>query len=80
MKKGKVEIDKDSILIPTDEVCRRLGIGKSLFFNLLSSGQIGPKKITLGRRVLWNPREFEQWADCSCPGREQWLRMRAEKN
>ena len=63
---------EDSILIPTLEVCKRLGIGKSLFFRLLSSGLVGPKKIMLGRRVLWNRKEMEDWCNAGCPSRENW--------
>ena len=71
---------EDSILIPTLEVCKRLGIGKSLFFRLLSSGKVGPKKIMLGRRVLWNCREIGKWADAGCPTREQWQKIGEENN
>lgn len=71
---------EDSILISTLEVCKRLGIGKSLFFGLLSSGKVGPKKIMLGRRVLWNRKEIEKWAEAGCPAREQWQRIEEENN
>jgi excisionase family DNA binding protein len=71
---------EDSILIPTTEACKRLGIGKSLFFRLLSAGRVGPKKITLGRRVLWNRAELEDWCGAGCPDREKWLKMKAENN
>lgn len=69
----------NTILITTVEVCKRLSIGKSLFFRLLSSGQIGPLPIrALGRRVLWNRKEIEAWADGGCVSREQWQAMRPE--
>ena len=48
-----------------------LGIGRSLFRKLNSSGLI-PRPVRIGRRVLWRTQELEDWVRMGCPPRAQW--------
>lgn len=49
-----------------------LGIGRSHFMALLSSGRIGPMAQKLGRRSLFSVRELRAWVDAGMPGRLRW--------
>ena len=49
------------LLISTKEGARRLGIGKTTFFDLLKDGKI--KAVRVGGRTLIQPAELERFAD-----------------
>ena len=67
----------DSLLISADESAQMLGIGRTLFYSMHSSGRLGPMPIKLGRRSLWNRKEVEDGVELGCPARKQWLNRRA---
>ena len=56
-----------------------LGISRSHFYKLDSRGEIGPRGVKLGKRLLWNREELEAWASSGCPPRERWLSMEIEQ-
>ena len=62
----------EPILISADESAQMLGIGRTLFYSMHSSGRLGPLPIKLGRRSLWNRKEIEEWIEQGCPARNQW--------
>jgi len=62
-----------ALLLSAEDTAKVLGIGKTLFYSLHSSGQFGPVPINLGRRTLWRRREIEDWVTAGCPPRQQWL-------
>ena len=61
-----------ALLLSADSAARLLGIGRSHFYGLHSSGQLGPLPIRLGSRTLWRKKELEAWIDDGCNCREQW--------
>jgi len=63
------------LLISADESARMLGIGRTLFYSMHSSGRLGPLPIKLGRRVLWNRNELEAWVRAKCPARKNWKKV-----
>jgi predicted DNA-binding transcriptional regulator AlpA len=66
------------LLISADESAQMLGIGRTLFYSMHSSGRLGPMPIKLGRRSLWNRKEMEEWVGLGCPARRQWLNRKNE--
>ena len=68
----------ESLLLSAEESAKLLGIGRTLFYSMHSSGRLGPMPIKLGRRSLWNRKEIEEWAGLGCPARRQWLNRKNE--
>ena len=64
-----------ALLISSDDVAKLLGIGRSLFYELHSSGRIGPLPVRLGRRTLWRKDELSAWVNSGCPARTKWVVM-----
>lgn len=73
----------DKLLLTSEEAAEQLGVSRTHFYSLNSSGQLGPMAIKLGECSRWSYAELKAWVDAGCPAREQWLRIsneRAEKN
>ena len=62
------------ILIDGAEAARLLGIGKSLFYALKSSGRL-PAPVRLGRAVRWNRETLIAWCNAGCPSAERFEAM-----
>ena len=65
------------LMVSTPDAARLLGVSKSHFNQLNSSGRIGPRPHKLGAAVRWSVRELEAWVDAGLPGRERWLERSA---
>ncbi len=57
-----------------------LGISRSKFYELDSSGQV-PRRIRIGgtKRALWSVAELRRWIDADAPAREQWEDLKRRK-
>lgn len=62
----------NSMLLSAEDSAQLLGIGRTLFYSMHSSGRLGPMPIKLGRRTLWNRKELQNWIEAGCPPRNQW--------
>lgn len=62
-----------SLMLSANDAAALLGIKRTLFYSLHSTGRLGPVPINLGRRTLWRRRELEAWVAAGCPSREAWL-------
>jgi excisionase family DNA binding protein len=60
------------LLLSASEVASALGISRSSFYSLCSSGRIGPTGIKLGGRVLYSAEELRRWVQEGCPARCKW--------
>lgn len=60
----------EPLLIDYKAVCRMLGIGQTLFYDLRASGKFPIRPVRLGRAVRYNLREVERWIEAGCPA--QW--------
>ena len=75
----------DKLLLSAAEVAGLLGISRSAFYSLLSSGRIGPLPVRLGRSVRWSIDELKAWLSArdpvtgSLPNRDKWLAMQGDK-
>ena len=63
------------LLLSVDEAAALLGIGRSHFYGLHSSGRLGPLPVHLGKRALWRREELLRWVQAGCLGRETWMTM-----
>ena len=70
------ESQMEPLLIGPDEAARLLGIGKTTFYQLCSSGRIGPMAIKFGRRSLFRLDELRDWVAADCPPRVKWQAIR----
>jgi excisionase family DNA binding protein len=64
------------LLLSADDAAALLGIGRSHFYGLHSSGRLGPMPVRLGKRSLWRRDELENWVASDCPSRQQWQARR----
>ena len=55
-----------------------LGMSRSHFLSLCSSGRIGPVARKLGRKSLFVVSELRDWCAAGMPPREQWVQMKKE--
>ena len=62
----------ESLLVSAAEAASLLGIGRSLFYQMHSSGRLGPLPVKLGSRSLWSRVELQLWVENCCPGRAAW--------
>ena len=67
----------DSLLLSAQKSAELLGIGRSLFYGLHSSGRLGPRPVRLGARSLWKRSELEAWVKADCPTRDEWMSKEA---
>ena len=62
----------EPLLVSAAEACALLGLSRSLFYQLLSSGRIPVASIRFGRKRLWRVDQLRQWTEAGCPSRSQW--------
>lgn len=64
------------LLLSSGQAAAMLGISRSHFYGLITSGSLGVTPIRLGERVLWNRNELEKYVAAGCPTREKWQVMK----
>ena len=70
-------IATEKLLLSADEADALLGIGRTHFWGLHSSGRL-PLPVRLGRRTLWCAEELRSWTQNRLPNgelmnRERWI-------
>jgi predicted DNA-binding transcriptional regulator AlpA len=66
---------KDALLVSAADAAALIGVGRSHFYAMHSSGRLGPMPVKLGSRTLWVRQELINWTLQRCPAREQWQAM-----
>ncbi len=66
----------ERLLVGAGQAAKMLSIGRSHFYSLLSSGQIGPMAHKLGNRSLFSARELREWVDAGIPSRDKWIEQK----
>lgn len=56
----------------TEQAMDFLSIGRTHFYAMNSTGELGPEMIKSGKRTFWGKRELQAWVDYGCPVREEW--------
>ncbi len=66
----------EPLLVDAKQAATMLGIGRSHFYSMLSSGQIGPMAHKLGKRSLYSVNELREWVDSGMPPRQKWIEQK----
>jgi len=66
----------EPLLVDAKHAATMLGIGRSHFYSMLSSGQIGPMAHKLGKRSLYSVNELREWVDAGMPSRQKWIEQK----
>lgn len=61
-----------ALLVNAQEAARLLGVARSHFYGLHSSGRLGPMPVKLGKSARWRRDELTRWVEHDCPPRQQW--------
>ena len=69
MSQNEQEVNSqiEPLLVSHNEAARLLGIGRTTFYQLCSSGRIGPMALKFGRRSLFRLDELREWVAADCP-------------
>ena len=70
----------ERLLVGTKQASEMLSIGRSHFYSMLSSGQIGPTAHKLGKRSLFSVNELREWVNAGMPPRQKWMEQKNENN
>lgn len=65
-----------ALLLDAKDAARLLGVSRSHFYGLDSSGRLGPMPVKLGKSARWRRDELERWVASDCPPRERWQAMK----
>ena len=69
------------LLVNSGEAASMLGMGRTFFYALMSTGEFGPEPIRLGRnKKLWSVAELEEWIKAGCPIRNVWQARKRQRN
>lgn len=67
--------DIEPVLVDAVGAAAMLGISTSMFHRLLSSGRIGPQKISFGSKcVRFSVQEIREYSRAGCPAKVDWAR------
>lgn len=69
-------VTSGKLLVTCDEAAELLSLGRSLLFEMVADGRLGPEPVRFGRKSLFVLAELCDWTQARCPGRTAWLRMR----
>jgi len=70
----------EQLLVGTKQAAEMLSIGRSHFYSMLSSGQIGPMAHKLGKRSLFSVNELREWVNAGMPPRQKWIKQKNENS
>jgi len=79
-KKARSEPDgegenQSALLLDASGAAGLLGFTRQYFYQLQSSGRLGPMPMHFGRRARWSKFELIAWVKSGCPAREKWLEL-----
>ena len=70
----------EPFLVDSAGAAKLLGIGKSLLYEMASSGRLGPRPVEFNSKKLYSVRELRKWVFFKCPPREKWLEVLEKQN
>ncbi|KKN44604.1 hypothetical protein LCGC14_0691420 [marine sediment metagenome] len=68
--------EQEQILVNLGDTARRLGIGKSKLYEMMSQGLVGPAPKLLGSKKMFSTEELRQWVQADCPNRDNWQKIK----
>lgn len=72
-------MDREPLLLSAGDAAKLLGIGRTKFYEMHSTGRLGPMAIEFGKRKVWRMADLRAWVDAGCPHRDKWLAERGTK-
>jgi len=67
----------EPIALDIDQAAALIGISRSMFYELMDKGKIGPMGVKFGPKCIRFPlAELRAWAEAGMPSREIWQRDR----
>jgi len=70
----------EKFLCSSEEAAARLSIGRSKFYSMHATGELGPLPIKFGTRKLWSVEELRAWVKDGCKPREVWQKRNGEND
>ena len=70
----------EPLLVGAVGAAKLVGVGKSLFYEMASTGRLGPMPIMFNSKKMYSVIELREWVLHKCPLREQWLLIWEKKN
>ena len=69
----------EPLAINVDQAAGLIGVSRSMFYELMDAGTIGPMPVKFGPKCCRFPlAELRAWAEAGMPSREQWQKMRTQ--
>ncbi len=65
----------EPLLVSASEAAKLLGVGRTKFYEMASTGRLGPMAIEFGKRRVWRVADLKSWVAGGCPCRDKWLAM-----
>jgi len=69
----------EPLLLCASDAAKLIGVGRTLFYQMHSTGQLGPMAIQFGKRRLWRVTDLKKWVADNCPSRDDWLKAQGGK-
>jgi hypothetical protein len=66
----------DVLLVPASEAAGMLGIGKTLFYEMHSTGRLGPLPVKFNSKQMWSVIGLRDWVEAGCPPRHEWIKTK----
>jgi len=63
------------LLVDVAGASKLLGVGKSLFYQMASTGSLGPTPVEFNSKRLYSVLELRSWVEHKCPPREKWIEI-----
>ena len=73
-------MQSEPLLLNASDAATLLGVGRSHFYAMHSSGRLGPMPIAFGKRKVWRVEELRDWVRAKCPARDKWLAIQEQHN
>lgn len=71
----------EPMLIDVRETARLLGVSRSMFYQCISTGQLGITPIkTLGNKRLYSVEQLREFVRLGLPNRDKWLKILANRS
>jgi predicted DNA-binding transcriptional regulator AlpA len=67
--------NQNALLLDASGAAGLLGFTRQYFYQLQSSGRLGPMPIHFGKRTRWSRFELVAWVKSGCPAREKWFEL-----
>jgi len=68
------------LLVDAKTASRLCGVGLSLWYEMASTGRLGPLPIKFNSKKLYIVSELENWILHRCPPRDKWSQFLKEEN